>query len=176
MAILVSNLVANGGGASRPTGVKTPIKPVVLPAMYTKNAFYKVTGPFFKSIVVVLAVTGGIVAAGCGNGPQADLAKGKELFTAKCGGCHVLADAGSKGVSGPDLDDAFRQARADGMKASTIEGVVLGQISNPSQRVAARLRMKPDIVTGDDARDVSAYIADVAGVPAREENAGAAAD
>jgi mono/diheme cytochrome c family protein len=33
-------------------------------------------------------------------------ADGKAIFTASCGGCHALADAGTSGASGPNLDDA----------------------------------------------------------------------
>ena len=32
-------------------------------------------------------------------------AAGKKAFTANCGGCHTLADAGSTGSVGPNLDD-----------------------------------------------------------------------
>jgi mono/diheme cytochrome c family protein len=32
-------------------------------------------------------------------------AAGKKVFTANCGGCHTLADAGSTGSVGPNLDD-----------------------------------------------------------------------
>jgi mono/diheme cytochrome c family protein len=32
-------------------------------------------------------------------------AAGKKVFTANCGGCHALADAGSTGGLGPNLDD-----------------------------------------------------------------------
>ena len=31
---------------------------------------------------------------------------GKEIFTANCGGCHTLADAGTTGTVGPNLDQA----------------------------------------------------------------------
>jgi mono/diheme cytochrome c family protein len=31
---------------------------------------------------------------------------GKSIFTANCGSCHTLADAGTTGKVGPDLDDA----------------------------------------------------------------------
>jgi mono/diheme cytochrome c family protein len=31
---------------------------------------------------------------------------GKQLFTSNCGGCHTLADAGTSGTTGPNLDDA----------------------------------------------------------------------
>ena len=37
--------------------------------------------------------------------PEGDPAAGKELFAANgCGSCHALADAGSSGTAGPDLD------------------------------------------------------------------------
>src|SRR5204863_8475037 len=29
---------------------------------------------------------------------------GKDIFTANCGSCHTLADAGTKGTVGPNLD------------------------------------------------------------------------
>jgi mono/diheme cytochrome c family protein len=38
---------------------------------------------------------------------EGDPAAGKELFASNgCGGCHTLADAGSSGNVGPNLDDA----------------------------------------------------------------------
>ena len=33
-------------------------------------------------------------------------ADGKTVFTASCGGCHTLGDAGTSGAIGPNLDDA----------------------------------------------------------------------
>ncbi len=56
---------------------------------------------------------------------------GKELFVRRCGGCHVLADAGTAGTIGPNLDDAFAQARADGMTTSTFINVTRDQILFP---------------------------------------------
>ncbi len=39
-------------------------------------------------------------------GAAAPTKTGKQIFTAQgCGGCHTLADAGSSGSSGPNLDD-----------------------------------------------------------------------
>jgi len=35
-----------------------------------------------------------------------DAAAGKTVFTANCGACHTLADAGTSGAVGPNLDDA----------------------------------------------------------------------
>ena len=40
----------------------------------------------------------------------ATAASGKEIFTANCGGCHTLADAGTSGATGPNLDDAAPDA------------------------------------------------------------------
>ncbi|MDQ3067142.1 MAG: c-type cytochrome [Actinomycetota bacterium] len=72
-----------------------------------------------------------LAATGCGTSglsDEGDAARGKVLFIGKCGSCHVLADAGTKGVIGPNLDDGFRQARADGLGEGTIRSVVRGQI------------------------------------------------
>ncbi len=119
-----------------------------------------------------------LLSAGCGTGglasKNADAAHGKELFTQKCGSCHTLADAGTQGKIGPNLDDAFSGPRAQGFKESTIRNIVHGQIlfaiSNPSgvikgpngqeQRVQG---MPQKLVTGQDAQDVAAYVASVAG-------------
>ncbi|MGZ8716537.1 MAG: c-type cytochrome, partial [Gaiellaceae bacterium] len=52
----------------------------------------------------------GLLLAGCGgvgySEGTGDRANGKELFTQKCGSCHTLADAGTAGQVGPNLDDA----------------------------------------------------------------------
>jgi cbb3-type cytochrome c oxidase subunit III len=109
--------------------------------------------------------TTGLSEAGSG-----DTTRGKQLFKAKCAQCHVLADAGTVGVIGPNLDDAFRQSRADGLGAGTIQSVVRGQISYPVEEPpTGSLGMPADIVTGDDAESVAAYVASVASLPVRAE-------
>ncbi len=81
-----------------------------------------------------------LVLAGCGTGGKAlspshaDQGNGQKLFQSTCGGCHVLAAAGSSGTSGPNLD----------------------------VRIAAP-PMPKNLVTGQDAQDVAAYVAAVAG-------------
>ena len=94
---------------------------------------------------------------------------GKTLYIGEgtCGSCHALARAGTKGTQGPDLDEAFEQARLDGMNSETIEGVVLRQIAHPRRNSI----MPADLVTGDDARDVAAYVGEVAGVPGEDTGA-----
>jgi mono/diheme cytochrome c family protein len=114
-----------------------------------------------------------LAATGCGSGgltSGGDAVRGKELFTgsAQCGSCHTLADAGTKGVIGPNLDDAFRQSRIDGFGDATIRAVVRDQISYPIESPnTGSPGMPADLVTGEDADAVAAYVAAVAGLPAR---------
>jgi mono/diheme cytochrome c family protein len=120
------------------------------------------------------------VAAGCGTGGlqsgAADRANGKQLFVQKCGSCHTLADAGTQGKIGPNLDDAFAGPREQGFKESSIRNVVHDQIlypvTNPSgldvglNGVEKKVTGMPaKLVTGADANDVAAYVASVAGLP-----------
>ena len=116
-----------------------------------------------KRALPFLAVA--LLLAGCGTGGKAethgtDVASGQKLFTSSCGGCHTLAAAGTSGTIGPNLDDAFGPSRKQGFKQSTIQNVVLDQI-----RVAAA-PMPRNIVKGQDAQDVAAYVASVAGTGA----------
>lgn len=104
-----------------------------------------------------------LLAAGCGTGGIAkggDASKGKQLFQAKCGGCHTMADAGTHGQQGPDLDDAFGPDRKQGFKQETIEQVVRDQIE------LAIPPMPQNLVTGEDADAVAAYVAQAAGTGA----------
>jgi len=121
------------------------------------------------------ALIAALAATGCGTTGlsetgSGDTTRGKELFKGKCGQCHVLADAGTVGVIGPNLDNAFRQSRADGLGEGTIRSVVRGQISYPVEEPPTGLPGMPaDLVTGDDAESVAAYVASVASLPVRAE-------
>lgn len=86
---------------------------------------------------------------------DANLIAGKQLFVQKCGSCHVLARAGTKGATGPDLDEAFQRAIKDGMPRSDFAGAIHGQILHPSLDGV----MPAKLVTGDEAYDVAAYVA-----------------
>ena len=112
---------------------------------------------------LALALATAALAAGCGTGGIAkggDPSQGKQLFQAKCGGCHTLADAGTHGQTGPNLDDAFGPDRKQGFKPDTIEQVVRDQIE------LAIPPMPQNLVTGSDADSVAAYVASVAGTGA----------
>jgi mono/diheme cytochrome c family protein len=90
-----------------------------------------------RRLVLVVTVCAGALAlalSGCGTGgytSEGSQGAGKELFQQRCGGCHTLADAGTNGNIGPDLDDAFAQAREAGMTSETFTQVVSSQIRFP---------------------------------------------
>ena len=119
----------------------------------------------------LLAVAVAAVASGCGGqtgiAKGGDISQGKQLFVSKCGGCHQLADAGTQGQQGPDLDGAFAGDRAQGFKLSTIKQVVYDQIYHP----APAGLMPAKIVTGADAASVAEYVASVAGTGTGKEGA-----
>ncbi|HEY2055069.1 MAG TPA: c-type cytochrome [Solirubrobacterales bacterium] len=115
-------------------------------------------------LVALLAAV--VVISGCGT-TKGDVARGRILFTQDCGTCHVLAQAGTSGTTGPNLDDAFAAAReAGGFDAATIEGIVKAQVDNPRPGNGNPMAtMPPHIVEGTDLDDIAAYVGQYAGVP-----------
>jgi mono/diheme cytochrome c family protein len=91
----------------------------------------------------------GTVPEDNGGGGEGDAESGKAVFaSAACGGCHTLADAGSSGSIGPNLDevqpseDAVAQkVRAGGGGMPAFEGRLSDQ----------------------EIQDVAAYVSSVAG-------------
>jgi mono/diheme cytochrome c family protein len=120
--------------------------------------------------VAAIAAAVAVAASGCGR-EDPDLVTGKQLFVEKCGACHTLARAGTTGVAGPNLDEAFGPARRQGLGTGTFEGVIADQVDNPLRNST----MPAKLVTGQDAKDVAAYVAAVAGVPGEDEGRLAAA-
>jgi mono/diheme cytochrome c family protein len=138
------------------------------------------------ALLVAGCGTGGVASAGA----TPDLSNGQTLFMngqngkLSCAACHTLAAAGASGTIGPNLDDAFAAARDEKYPDSSIENVVLDQIRLGSGQVATYTTSKDfvehclpphsakcygtpmpaDLVTGQDAIDVAAYVASVAGV------------
>jgi mono/diheme cytochrome c family protein len=115
-----------------------------------------------RLLVLVLAALALVVAAGCGGGEETspapetvegtvpaetgggedgggggegDAAAGADVYSsAGCGSCHVLADAGSTGTVGPNLDEssidfqgAVEQIRAGGGGMPPFEGQLSDQ-------------------------------------------------
>jgi cytochrome c551 len=87
-----------------------------------------------------------LVLAGCGGAGASEQSKldGKTLFVQFCGSCHSLADAGTKGTYGADLEGKRLT------KAQILQVVDDGKGTMPA-----------DIVGGADAATVSAYLARV---------------
>lgn len=101
--------------------------------------------------------------------PNADLIAGKKTFAQKCGSCHVLGRADTKGTQGPNLDEAFRQSLSEGFGRDTIHGVVLSQIHHPADVPKDSPSYMPaNLVTGKTASDVAAYVASVAARPGKD--------
>src|ERR1700749_2039884 len=115
-------------------------------------------------LVALLAAV--LVISGCGT-TSPDIARGRILFTQKCGVCHALAQAGTTATIGPNLDDAFAAAReAGGFDDATVEGIVKNQIDNPRPANGNPAASMPAyIAEGTDADDIAAYVGKYAGVP-----------
>jgi plastocyanin len=103
--------------------------------------------------------------------PTPNLVEGKRLFVSKCGSCHTLSHADTKGTVGPNLDDSFRQSRADNLRSSTIRGLVDYWVQYPNVQGVMPARL----VTGQAAADVAGYVAAVAAKPGQDTGALAAA-
>jgi mono/diheme cytochrome c family protein len=118
----------------------------------------------FAPLAALLAAV--LVITGCGT-TSPDIARGRVLFTSKCGICHTLAQAGTTATIGPDLDDAFAAAReAGGFDDATVEGIVKNQIDNPRPSNGNPAASMPaHTAEGIDADDIAAYVGKYAGVP-----------
>ncbi len=76
--------------------------------------------------------------------------KGRELFARNCATCHTLKGAGATGRVGPNLDELRPP------KALVLNAIQLG-------RAQGRGQMPALLLTGPEARDVSDFVAAVAG-------------
>ena len=116
------------------------------------------------------AAAGGVLlfAAGCGgvkeNASDPNLVEGKQLFVSKCGSCHTLARANTKGIVGPNLDAAFRADVAEGLGRNAIHGMVHGQVLEPNSEGA----MPKELLHGKQLENVAAYVAYAAARPGQD--------
>ena len=78
--------------------------------------------------------------------------------------CHTLARADTKGVVGPNLDEAFRASLEEGAKRDTVRGIVEKQIQIPNPEGA----MPKNLVSGAKAQDVAAYISESVAKPGKD--------
>jgi plastocyanin len=108
-----------------------------------------------STLAAVAAVA--LAVSGCSvkGGDNANVISGKKMFVAKCGSCHTLARAETKGVVGPNLDEAFRASLEEGLKRDTIRGAVEKQIQIPNPEGA----MPKNLVSGSALKGIAAYVA-----------------
>jgi len=131
-----------------------------------RAAFVRLRGLAGRAGAGCLVLAVGLVTAGCSvkGADNANLIAGKKAFVAKCGSCHTLARAETKGIVGPNLDAAFRASLAEGLERSTVRGVVEGQVENPNKDGV----MPSGLASGATLRDIAAYVAQVADKPGKD--------
>lgn len=133
-----------------------------------------------RAAAAFVVAAGTLALAGCGSVgylESGNTTNGKTVFTQKCGSCHVLDDAGTAGTVGPNLDASFFQFRDEiddvDQEEDTIRQVVRGQIAYPTVDTSTgEPGMPADIVEGQDADDVAAYVARVAGTGETADTSG----
>jgi len=149
LPVVAVALLASGCFESRTAGtVSTPItvavgttETEVNPAASASTSVPATTASTSGSTSSSTSSTGSTTAAPPSYPPTA-----KAKFASTCGGCHTLADAGTKGNVGPNLDDLKPDAAR-----------VEKQITNGGAVMPAGL------LKGQDVKDVAAYVAAVAG-------------
>jgi mono/diheme cytochrome c family protein len=134
--------------------------------LQSSGRLHRPVAVFVASIAVLVTLNGCAI-----KHPVVNLVNGKVAFQKSCGSCHALSHANTTGTRGPNLDDAFRQDRSDGVKSTSIEGLVDYWIKYPdTQGVMPAMLLK-----GQPAQDVAAYVAAVAARPGKDTGALAAA-
>jgi plastocyanin len=107
-----------------------------------------------------------LATSGCSvkNADNPNVILGKQQFVAKCGSCHALARASTKGSVGPNLDEAFRAAVAEAHGRSGIRGVVEYQVRFPNPEGV----MPKGLAHGSLLTDIAAYVAQSADRPGQD--------
>ncbi|MEA2149059.1 MAG: hypothetical protein QOD69_889 [Solirubrobacteraceae bacterium] len=118
-----------------------------------------------RLVIAASLAAAALLSSGCGSEsvkvPKADPNHtGAVIFAARCGACHTLAAAGTQGsatnvadkenVDGPNLD--ARQETVSDVRFAIANGGFSGAI------------MPENIVTGQEAQQVSAFVAKYSGV------------
>jgi plastocyanin len=131
-------------------------------------------GAHFRKLLVVPAALALFALGGCAlKHPTSNLVNGKVLFVKNCASCHTLAHAQAQGIVGPNLDDAFRQDRTDGVKSTSIQGLVDYWIRYPNSEGVMPKNCARDsfCMSSQETQDVAAYVATVAAIPGADTGA-----
>lgn len=153
LPVVAVALLASGCFQARTAGtVSTPItvavgttQTEVNPAASTSTPA-TTTGSTSGSTTATTSASTATTTASTSGGTPSYPPTAKAKFASTCGGCHTLADAGTHGNVGPNLDD---------LKPD--EARVAKQIANGGKVMPAGL------LKGQDLKDVAAYVAAVAG-------------
>ena len=81
---------------------------------------------------------------------------GRDIFAQRCATCHTLAAANAVGKVGPNLDQLVGGLDPKGQKAFILNAIQQG-------RAQGRGQMPAGLVDGQDAQNVAAFVAAVAG-------------
>jgi cbb3-type cytochrome c oxidase subunit III len=122
--------------------------------------------------LVAASLLAALVLSGCGGtavGREgADATRGKELFQQRCGQCHTLADAGTAGQIGPNLDYGFI-ARDQGFDEDTYFEVVYEQMKIPAPPMPDYDEEGTrDFLSEQDRVSIADYVASVANKPVEQ--------
>ena len=99
-----------------------------------------------RSPAIALIVTAALAGCGGAGGAAPTATDGKTLFAGTCGTCHTLADAGTTGTFGPNLDELAPDS------ARVLRAIAGGPGAMPA-----------GLLEGARARAVAAYVAKAAG-------------
>jgi cytochrome c553 len=154
LVVLVAALglvVAGCGGEEQQTATPETVQGGVTTTPTTETTTTETTGTGTTTTTTGSTTTSSeTTTTGTTPSGQGDPTAGKQVFlsVAACGGCHTLADAGSSGNVGPNLDDAMPSY-----------GKVVTQVTNGGGA------MPPfkDTLSAQQIADVSAYVSSVAG-------------
>jgi cytochrome c553 len=91
--------------------------------------------------------------------PKGKLKEGKTLFQNTCATCHTLKAVNAQGVTGPDLDSIGLDTSTPKARKQS-EQRVLNAIKNGG---TGQRRMPANLLQGETAAAVAAYVTDVAG-------------
>jgi plastocyanin len=108
-----------------------------------------------------------LAASGCGSvkhGENPNLILGKQQFVAKCGSCHALARAETKGTVGPNLDAVLAPSMQQGMGRTSIRSVVKYQVEYPNPEGA----MPAKLASGAVLNDIASYVEAAAAKPGKD--------
>jgi mono/diheme cytochrome c family protein len=114
-------------------------------------ALYLALGIAVPAVVIANAGQGeGGTPGTASKSPDSQIAHGKALFRQTCASCHTLAAVNARGITGPNLDRIGQVTQQRVLNAIRIGGTGQG-------------RMPQNLLTGQNAKDVAAFVSAVAG-------------